>query len=1197
MPASYVVKVLGPPRVATPGGEVLDVPAGKPLALLVFLVRNPAGVSRSELAELFWPGRPRARARASLRQALWVLRRELGEEIFPDDDPVRLAAGRVTSDLDEVETALGRGEVDAALARWEAPPFHHLELPELSDWSRWADRERLDLERRLGAILVREARRALDEARPEAAVRRLRSALEVTPHRRAAQDLLVGTLLELRHFQEAEDEVIRQQAGAEGDEGRLAELEETLERIRTVRRGAPGRDGDHGTGVRLPFVGRQSEYSALLRLWRAARRGQTRSAAILGPPGIGRTRLVQEVGLAVRTRGARGGLPASSGPRVVHVEAGEGDGRIDWAMARKLVRSLITLSGAAGISPASDRILRTLSPSLALASGGDGMEVSGLGTPPGVLVADALIDLVTAVSEDGPLLLILDNVHGFDEPSREVITHLVREVEDAAILFLLTGRTADGESPHHPAAALLNHRHASRTQRLGPWSQEETTALVRELARGRHGEPLVEAVGRRLHGAARGHPLRSREILEGLRDAGVLVRDPGTGSDDGWLLDIPAVPMELPGTRGGGRGSPLPGTAVLSSRHGKLLRRAGLAVAAALFVALLPPLLAPSETAPRFGGGTLVLMDGTQPILYSATSGSDEGWTVRAPEVRVTPGTSTLHPVVEANGAIGWFGSERSTTGKPWVSRLVDGRAEPIHRTLGDDYLRDVSPDGRWALVASEPRDGEGYRHDLYLRDLVADSATLLLEGRAQLHRAVFSPRGGRIAVLARGAPDSLLVLTPRGDRTLGIALPHPASDLRWCPDPSGLVLMEDGPEGERLFRVDPENGDRRPHPQEGFVGSGVACSPDGSAIAYVTAVEGEVIHLVHDLVDGSVERLEVPSRGRWTAWLPPAPRAIPSELVLHLPDSSPRWGETVRVESWIRFTDGSWGAAEDLTWRSASPSVASVSPEGVLHANGPGRTVLSATWDGWLEGEVPVKVTGDAAVGALLHDPLWTLEPRRWRQVGWPPSRVVQREGERVVLLAGDALHLDGILSREARAFPRGATVEVEFRLPLTRRDKQWFLLCLFDGDVAQGREAGAGRDWASGRDGGAARDVTAGGDRVDLTGAEIRDRPCLRYPRGELARFDPGALELRATSQFPGTKLDASHRLPSSDWVHVALGLRADGHLSAYLNRELVGSAPVRVQNGPDTRWRVLLLGSSWETEVLVRNLTVWEGLRYEH
>lgn len=102
-----------------------------------------------------------------------------------------------------------------------------------------------------------------------------------------------------------------------------------------------------------------------------------------------------------------------------------------------------------------------------------------------------------------------------------------------------------------------------------------------------------------------------------------------------------------------------------------------------------------------------------------------------------------------------------------------------------------------------------------------------------------------------------------------------------------------------------------------------------------------------------------------------------------------------------------------------------------------------------------------------------------------------------------------------------------------------------------------------------------------------------CFQYPSRELAKFraDEAAFSNGVITDF----LDLSGTLPTDGWTHVAIELRADGIASLYINHEFIRQLPLRVRNNPETRWRIALFNDATDTEVLVRNLVLWPGMRY--
>ena len=68
-------------------GVVIESPASqRPWAVFAYLALAPRPVARAELASTFWPDVLDQSARASLRSALWTLRRRLGDALAVDGE-------------------------------------------------------------------------------------------------------------------------------------------------------------------------------------------------------------------------------------------------------------------------------------------------------------------------------------------------------------------------------------------------------------------------------------------------------------------------------------------------------------------------------------------------------------------------------------------------------------------------------------------------------------------------------------------------------------------------------------------------------------------------------------------------------------------------------------------------------------------------------------------------------------------------------------------------------------------------------------------------------------------------------------------------------------------------------------------------------------------------------------------------------
>ena len=79
--------LLGRPRITVDGRDLTTEIGDKPLAVLVYLaLETPPPLAREKLAGVFWQDKTDDAARYRLRNTLWNLRRDLGQEYIGSDD-------------------------------------------------------------------------------------------------------------------------------------------------------------------------------------------------------------------------------------------------------------------------------------------------------------------------------------------------------------------------------------------------------------------------------------------------------------------------------------------------------------------------------------------------------------------------------------------------------------------------------------------------------------------------------------------------------------------------------------------------------------------------------------------------------------------------------------------------------------------------------------------------------------------------------------------------------------------------------------------------------------------------------------------------------------------------------------------------------------------------------------------------------
>ena len=256
-------------------------------------------------------------------------------------------------------------------------------------------------------------------------------------------------------------------------------------------------EGRVGGGPRPPgrytarsLVGRGPEWERMLSGWRQACDRGPRMLLVTGEPGIGKSRLADEL---ARTAGHEGAAVARS--RCYEVE-----GRLafapvcDWLQAQP-VRGLIErLDG-----PTRAELARVV-PDLVAAAPPAG-DTSDPSTRQRLF--RALAAALHAV--DRPLLLVLDDIQWCDPDTVGFIRYLLRSDPDFPLLVAAAARTPEGDA-HRELTALahdLGREDLLDVVALAPLSPEEAVELAERLA----GHRLETGVAARLAADTDGNPL------------------------------------------------------------------------------------------------------------------------------------------------------------------------------------------------------------------------------------------------------------------------------------------------------------------------------------------------------------------------------------------------------------------------------------------------------------------------------------------------------------------------------------------------------------------------------------------------------------------------------------------------------------------------------------------------------------------
>jgi DNA-binding SARP family transcriptional activator len=489
----------------THGGEAVTAVHSPRLHSLLgyLLLHRDAPQLRQHLAFTFWPDSSEAQARNNLRQILHELRHALPESerfLFVDtrtagwrrDASFELDVAAFESEV--AEAAAARGEAQERVALERAVELYRGELlPGCYDPWIEGDRERLrGLHRRTLARLAE----LLEGAREyPAALGHLRSLVQDEPTDEEACRQLMRVLAlagdrpgALRAYRDHAG-ALRRELGVEPS----AELQRAhAALLRDAERAATPATAGHDAGP--PLIGRHREWQSLVDAFRAATAGPPGFALITGVPGIGKSRLAEEL----MTWARRQGVTVAS----TRSYATEGELSLapvtDWLRTALLRQGLLRLDST-WLSEISRVLpeLRAERPDLPVPE-----PMTEYGQRQRFF--EALARSVLAAPQ--PLVLLVDDLQWCDRESIEWLHYLLRFDPRARMLVLGTAR--DEEIPgQHPLRGLLLQLRSGRIPvteiALEALDAAESAHLAGHVAR----RELDEFAALRLFRETEGNPL------------------------------------------------------------------------------------------------------------------------------------------------------------------------------------------------------------------------------------------------------------------------------------------------------------------------------------------------------------------------------------------------------------------------------------------------------------------------------------------------------------------------------------------------------------------------------------------------------------------------------------------------------------------------------------------------------------------
>src|SRR6266540_4669888 len=259
-----------------------------------------------------------------------------------------------------------------------------------------------------------------------------------------------------------------------------------------------------------PLVGRQPELGYLDSVFEHARAGHGLSVAIVGEPGVGKSRLVSEFR-------ARRGADIS----VVIARCASFDANTPYALIAALLRAAFHIRLSDDEATTRANLLRGLAAvehDLPVAHLALLLNVLGYGeqfpfNPESrrPILFSILRQLVAQASERAPMLIVGEDLQWADAASTAVLTDLAREVHKQACLFIATARPE--WRPPWPCERL----------EVRPLPSADVRTLIAQLIGLQPDDALAETISRR----AEGNPLFVEEVARDLNESAALVERGG----------------------------------------------------------------------------------------------------------------------------------------------------------------------------------------------------------------------------------------------------------------------------------------------------------------------------------------------------------------------------------------------------------------------------------------------------------------------------------------------------------------------------------------------------------------------------------------------------------------------------------------------------------------------------------------------
>jgi tetratricopeptide (TPR) repeat protein len=279
------------------------------------------------------------------------------------------------------------------------------------------------------------------------------------------------------------------------------------------------------------FIGRAQEMAALRAAIDASLGGQASLVMLVGEPGIGKTRLVEEAAIYARQRGAQ----------VLVGHCYEGEAASPYSSFVEAIREYASrrsedvlkaemgdgASDLAELVPEIRKRIPDLPPSPPADPNGERTRLF-----------ESVASFILNASKANPIMLLLEDLHWADQASLQLLQHLARRFKGNRLIAVGTYRDVDVDRNHPLSTMLAELRRERLYERvlLRGLSESEVKDLIEAISQQEVATGASEAFVRAILRETEGNPFFIEEVLRHLVESGGLHR-----CDDRWVIDAKSI--------------------------------------------------------------------------------------------------------------------------------------------------------------------------------------------------------------------------------------------------------------------------------------------------------------------------------------------------------------------------------------------------------------------------------------------------------------------------------------------------------------------------------------------------------------------------------------------------------------------------------------------------------------------------------